>query len=143
MSAKSNAMLLFNPVFDNGPNGWGHQRVGGDYQKYSPAHNVSPDDPPAIVFLGSQDKLIPVETLTRFKQAMDKAGVKCETKIYEGQGHGFFNFGKSGGRYYYETVAAADRFLVELGWLTGPPTLAKPPGSAGKKQAVGTDRRRD
>ena len=35
----------------------------------------------------------------------------------EGQGHGFFNYARSEGRYYRLTVAEADKFLTELGWL--------------------------
>jgi acetyl esterase len=128
ISPKSNAMVLFNPVFDNGPTGWGHQRVGDRTKEFSPFHNVTGDDPPAIVFLGSKDKLIPVKTVQDFKAAMEKAGVRCETVIYEGQAHGFFNYGRAGGKYYYETVVAADRFLASLGWLSGPPTLEKPKG---------------
>ena len=59
VSPKSNAMVLFNPVFDNGPEGWGAARVGDRYREFSPFHNVTKDDPPAIVFLGSADKLVP------------------------------------------------------------------------------------
>ena len=63
ISPKSNAMVLFNPVFDNGPDGWGHKRVGDRYREFSPFHNISRDDPPAIVFLGSKDALIPEKTV--------------------------------------------------------------------------------
>lgn len=126
IAAKSNAMVLFNPVFDNGPEGWGHQRVGKRYKVFSPLHNISPDDPPTIVFLGSADKLIPVETAQKFERAMQKAGNGCETHIYDGQPHGFFNHGRDGNRWYYETLTAADKFLTSLGWLSGPPTLQKP-----------------
>ena len=126
VSAKSNAMVLFNPVFDNGPEGWGQQRVGDRYREFSPAHNVSKDDPPAIVFLGSADKLIPVKTAERFKAAMEEAGNQCEVMIFEGKPHGFFNYGRDGNKPYYETVIAMDRFLADLGWLSGPPTLKKP-----------------
>ena len=126
VSAKSNAMLLFNPVFDNGPNGWGQKRVGDRYKEFSPMHNISEDDPPAIVFLGSEDKLIPVKTVEQFQQKMKAVGNLCEIHIYDGQPHGFFNHGRSGNRYYFETVTATDRFLESLGWLSGEPTLAKP-----------------
>lgn len=120
VSPRSNAMLLFNPVFNNGPEGWGHQRVGDRYREFSPAHNISPDDPPAIVFLGSEDKLIPVKIVEDFKAGMTKAGVHCETRIYKGQGHGFFNARGGDNRFYKETLAAADAFLVSLGWLPAP-----------------------
>ena len=123
ISAKSNAMVLFNPVFNNGPDGWGHQRVGERYKEFSPLHNVSSDDPPAIVFLGSADKLIPVQTAQDFKKAMEKAGNVCEVMIFEGKPHGFFNYGRDGNQAYCETVQAADKFLARLGWLEGPPTI--------------------
>jgi acetyl esterase len=117
VSPRSNAMLLFNPVFNNGPEGWGHQRVGDRYREFSPAHNISADDPPAIVFLGSEDKLIPIKVVENFEAEMTKAGVRCETRIYEGQGHGFFNARGGDNRYYRETLGEADAFLVSLGWL--------------------------
>ena len=128
VSAKANALALFNPVFDNGPDqGWGTARVGDRFKEFSPAHNISADDPPAIIFLGTQDKLIPVAVVERFKENMTKAGVRCEAIFYEGQGHGFFNPGKGGkDQFYYETLLATDKFLTSLGWLTGEPTLQKP-----------------
>ena len=126
VSAKSNAMLLFNPVYDNGPGGWGTKRVGDQYARFSPAHNITSDDPPNIVFLGSRDKLIPVETAERFREQCLSRGVESELIIYEGEGHGFFNSRVKQGRYYRETVEAADRFLAKLGWLTGEPTVELP-----------------
>jgi len=117
--ARPDAMLLFNPVFDNGPGGYGNERMGADYKKYSPVHNISADDPPAIVFLGSADKLIPVKTVENFKAEMVKAGVKCEAYVYAGQVHGFFNKDP----YLTETLIESDKFLVSLGWLKGPPAL--------------------
>ena len=135
VSARSNAMVLFNPVFDNGPSGWGYKRVGSRYKEFSPFHNVSAAAPPAIVFVGSEDNLVPVTTVEAFKAAMEKAGVRCETRVYEGQAHGFFNSRRTGGKYCYETLLAADKFLASLGWLSGPPTLKAPeikPDDAGK-----------
>ena len=128
VSAKANALALFNPVFDNGPEqGWGRERVGNRFKEFSPAHNISADDPPAIVFLGTQDKLIPVAVVERFKANMEKAGVRCEAKFYEGQGHGFFNPGKGGkDEFFYQTLMETDKFLTSLGWLKGEPTLKKP-----------------
>lgn len=126
VSAKSQALVLFNAVFDNGPDGWGQKRVGDRYREFSPFHNISPDDPPAIVFLGSKDALVPVATAETFQRSMEKAGVDCEVKIFEGMPHGFFNHGKYDNRPYYETVLAMDKFLGSLGWLDGPPTIEEP-----------------
>jgi acetyl esterase len=47
---------------------------------------------------------------------MKAAGNRCELVAYDGQPHGFFNFGRQGGK-YPETLAATDAFLVSLGWL--------------------------
>lgn len=123
VSPRGNAMVLFNPVFDNGPEGgWGTARVGDRYQEFSPAHNISADDPPAIVFLGSEDALIGVPVLLRFKAKMNQSGVQCETRVYDGQGHGFFNKDP----WQTMTLIESDKFLAALGWLTGEPTLAVP-----------------
>lgn len=126
VSPKSNAMLLFNPVFDNGPGGWGAKRVGDRFKEFSPFHNVSKDDPPTIVFLGSKDALIPVKTAHDFQKSMKAVDVDCEVMIFEGMTHGFFNYGRHGGKPYFETVVACDRMLAKLGWVKGEPTLKKP-----------------
>lgn len=117
ISAKANAMALFNPVYDNGPKGWGTKRVGDRYPEFSPFHNVSKDDPPNIVFLGSKDNLIPVATAEAFQKAMREAGVKSELHVYEGQGHGFFNSNRDGGKWYKKTIVETDKFFVSLGWI--------------------------
>ncbi len=125
VSAKPNALVLFNPVYDNGPDGWGHQRVGDRYREFSPLHNISADDPPNIVYLGSEDNLIPVATAEAFRDRMETAGVRSELRIYEGQGHGFFNHGRDGNRWYRQTIAETDRFLTSLGWLRAPSPRAE------------------
>ena len=121
ISPKANAMVLFNPVFNNGPGQYGYNRVGEHYKEFSPAHNITADDPPAVVFLGSKDHLIPVQTAYDFQTEMKKVGVRCDVHIYEGQPHGFYSHNNP--KYYYETVVEADKFLESLGWLKGPPTL--------------------
>lgn len=130
VSAKANAMLLFNPVLDNGPGGWGHDRVGERYREFSPFHNVTSNAPPAIVMAGSADNLVPVATLRAFQEAMQRAGARCETRIYEGQPHGFFNFGRNQNRFYRETLMAVDDFLVSLGWLAPAPRDSSLTGTA-------------
>ena len=128
VSPRANCLALFNPVFDNGPDdGWGTARVGDRYPEFSPAHNITADDPPTIVFLGTEDKLIPVGVVERFQQKMQDAGVRCDTVFYDGEGHGFFNPGRGGTDLnFYKTLLATDRFLISLGWLDGEPTLERP-----------------
>lgn len=96
VSPKANALVLFNPVFDNGTEGgWGNARVADRVKEFSPAHNISADDPPAIIFLGREDNLIPVATVERFQTNMKSAGVRCEAFFYDQQGHGFFKQNRS------------------------------------------------
>ena len=117
VSCVPNAMVLFNPVIDNGPAGYGHERIRDAYKDFSPLHNISAGAPPTIFFLGTNDKLIPVETAKYFKKAMEKVGSRCDLFLYEGQPHGFFNFRNR--EYYDKTVLETDRFLMSLGYLTG------------------------
>jgi acetyl esterase/lipase len=120
VSCKPNALVLFNPVFNNGPGEWGHERVGDRFKQFSPAHNVSKGAPPAIVFLGDKDNLIPVKVVTDFEAQMKKIGSRCDTHVYPGAGHGFFNKDP----HYSLTVIEADKFLASLGWLKGAPTVS-------------------
>jgi len=122
VSCKPDALVLFNPVFNNGPGHWGHERVGDRYQEFSPAHHVTKDAPPAVVFLGDSDKLIPVSTLRRFENDMKAAGARCDTHIYPNAGHGFFNRDP----HFTLTQVETDKFLTSLGWLKGEPSLRVP-----------------
>jgi len=123
ISPKGNALVLFNPVFDNGPDGgWGASRIGDRYKEFSPAHNITSNTPPMVVLLGDKDQLISTNVLERFKANMTKAGVRCDPHVYAGQPHGFFNKEP----YKTATLIEADKFLTSLGWLKGEPTLPMP-----------------
>lgn len=124
VSSKSNALLLFNPVYDNGPDGYGHDRAKKWFPEISPAHNITSDDPPTIVFLGTEDKLIPVSTAKKFDADLKQVGVQSQVHFYEGQPHGFFNESKSPDS-FLDTVLKTDAFLVSLGWLSGSADEAK------------------
>lgn len=115
ISSRPNALVLFNPVFDNGPEGYGYDRIGELYKEFSPAHNIRPGAPPTIIFLGTEDRLIPVSTAERYKKTMEDAGNRCELFVYEGQEHGFFNYKHP--EYYRKTITEAARFLESLGYI--------------------------
>ena len=123
LSTRANALLLFNPVIDNGPDGYGHDRVKEFWQAFSPLHNIQSPAPPTLFLLGDSDKLIPVATGHAFKDAIEEAGGRCELKIFDQAEHGFFNKGKTsknGKTYFAETLQDMDRFLVDLGYLEAP-----------------------
>ena len=126
VSPKPAALVLFNPVFNNGPGQWGHGRVGERFKEFSPAHNITSNAPPTIVLLGREDRLISVKTVEDFQVGMTQAGARCETRFYDGVGHTFFN------REPHRTLTLieADEFLASLGWLEGPPMITAPAAHA-------------
>ena len=88
-------------------------------------HNISKTTPPTIVFLGMEDRLIPVSTARRFNGLMQEKQRRCDLHLYEGEGHGFFNHFNTAN--YLDTMIKTDRFLTSLGYLEGEPTLRPMP----------------
>ena len=123
ISSRPNALVLFNPVYDNGPDGYGHSRVKAYWKTFSPMHNIRHDTPPTIVFLGTKDHLIPVSTAKEYKRLMEEKGRRCDLHLYKNQPHGFFNYTKK--EYYTKTAIEMDRFLASLRFLQGESTLRK------------------
>ena len=121
ISCVPNALVLFNPVIDNGPGGYGYERVSDAYGEFSPLHNIRAGAPPTIFFLGTEDSLIPVTTAEYYQQVMSKVGSRCDLKLYPEAGHGFFNYRNF--EYYRQTLMEADAFLVSLGYLEVVPTV--------------------
>ncbi len=121
VSSVPNALVLFNPVIDNGPGGYGYERIGEAYKSFSPLHNIKKGAPPTIFFLGTNDALIPVETAQYYKIVMEKVGSRAELHLYEGQAHGFFNYKNF--EYYEKTVSETDKFLQSLGYLKNQPAV--------------------
>ena len=119
ITSKPNALVLFNPVIDNGPGGYGFERIGEAYRDFSPLHNIRSGAPPTIIFLGTKDDLIPVETMKYYQIVMEKVGSRCELFLYEGQPHGFFNYRSF--EFYQKTLLQADLFLQSLGYLKEAP----------------------
>ncbi len=119
VSCVPNALVLFNPVIDNGPGGYGYERIGQAYKNFSPLHNISAGAPPTIILLGTEDNLIPVATAEYYQTVMEKVGSRCELMLYEGGEHGFFNYRSRDN--YRKTIRATDQFLKSLGYLKGNP----------------------
>jgi acetyl esterase/lipase len=115
VSCIPDALVLFNPVFDNGPGGYGYDRVSEAYQRFSPLHNLRVGAPPTLIFLGTEDDLVPVEAAKYYCKVMEKVGSQCELKLYEGEGHGFFNYRNF--ENYRQTMGETDVFLQSLGYL--------------------------
>ena len=110
---RPNALVLFQPVLDNNPNdGYGYERVKENYKNYSPAHHVTSEVPPTILYGGTTDTAAKLPALRRFRDNMKAAGNKCILLEFEGK-HGFIN--KPDIR--PKILKAADEFLMDLGFL--------------------------
>lgn len=113
VSCVPNALVLFNPVVDNGPAGYGYERIGDNYKDFSPLHNIDSSVPPTLFMVGAADDLIPVEMARYFAKSIERVGGRCDLTIYEGQKHGFFN----GKAYKMVTLERAIEFLKSLGYI--------------------------
>jgi len=56
---------------------------------YSPLLAVSPDDAPALMIHGDQDKLVPLDHSQKIVAEMQNKGVPCELLVIRGAAHGF------------------------------------------------------
>lgn len=110
-----NALILFNPVLDNSPAGYGYERIGNTYRQFSPLHNIRQGAPPTIIFHGGKDELVPMETIRFFCSSLNRLGTNCRLVEYPEAGHGFFNYENR--KYYLHTLAGMNDFLVEKGFL--------------------------
>lgn len=126
ISAKPNAMVLFNPALnidelivkrDATP------EAKAKAEAITPTRFLKAGTPPAIMFFGTSDAL---------KQGADQYLVKAkglslraELWTADGQAHGFFNRAP----WSQVTVRKADEFLASLGYLKGEPTVKLPEGA--------------
>lgn len=123
VSAVPNALVLFNPALVLAPiegfdaKDFGvkvpEERMGTKPENLSPAHHVTRNGPPTIIFHGREDTTVPFASAEAFTAKMKSLGNRCELHGYDGQKHGFFN----GDEFKAKTLAEADKFLVSLGWL--------------------------
>lgn len=123
ISPKPGALVLFNPAIDNSPGHCGYESVKDYWRDFSPIHNITKGMPSAILFLGTKDNIISVDSARLFKKRMQDAGARCDLWLYKDQKHAFFNYQDGNNPYYNATVYEADRFLNSLGYLDGEPTL--------------------
>lgn len=108
------ALILFNPVIDTSPNGFGNKTLGDRWRIISPVHNVSKATPPSVVFHGIADTTVPIDQVRAYAKNVKKLGGRCELVEYPDEKHAFFNYGRPS---YGDTLVKMDVFLDSL-WST-------------------------
>lgn len=132
ISSKPNALVLFNPALVLAPVNFGDakymekledmgRRFGSDPADISPYHNLKKGTPATIIFHGTNDTTVPFSTVKLFSDKMKELGNRCSLVAYEGELHGFFNYGKKSNGPFVDTVYKMDKFLVSIGYLETPP----------------------
>ncbi|MDZ4405519.1 alpha/beta hydrolase [Prosthecobacter sp.] len=128
ISAKPNAMVLFNPALNIAT--LFKQRETGDSpitldiaEAITPNNFVSKDTPPAILFFGTADKL-KVGGDEYVKKATE-LGLRAEMWSAADMPHGFFNKEP----WMQVTAKKMDEFLASLGYLGGEPLIKVPDGA--------------
>ena len=116
ISSKPNLLILYNPVIDFGARKWLWINNPSDA---SPIHNISKGSPPTIILTGTNDKIVPVESIMNYKKIMQSIGSRCDVILYEGAEHAFFNTGED----FVDTLYRTDVFLKSLGYIDGEPTI--------------------
>lgn len=85
-------------------------------RKHSPSHLVRRKLPPMLFFHGKSDRITPFDEVDRLRRKLRFWGNSCQLIDFEKADHSFFNFNVSH-RNFELTIGAADRFLVDLGFL--------------------------
>ena len=128
ISSKPDALALFNPgmVLASVPGKFEldkeqiasrAERAGVEPESISPYHHIKSGFPAAIIFHGKADTTVLYRTAELFTEKVRSVGSRCDLVGYEGEIHGFFNYGRGDGSAYTDTVRRMDDFFVSLGWL--------------------------
>ncbi len=125
ISPLPNAMVLFNPALNIAE----LMAKNADAEKLAMFKAITPNSflkagtPPAIMFFGTEDKLI--AGATEYLAKAKPLGLRAELWTAAGQGHSFFNRQP----WLELTAQKADEFLVSLGYLKGAATIKLPEGA--------------
>ncbi len=105
ISSTPAALVLYYPVIDTGPQGYGMTKCGSKWKEISPVDHVLAGVPPTILFHGTGDTVTPFAGAKRFDEAMRAAGNRCEFHENDGGRHGYFLYDQT----LYETTLRQTR----------------------------------
>lgn len=120
------ALVLFNPVLDTTET-WVKsfadqeerfeelaKTLGPRGHELSCTHHVTDKVPPTLLFHGTEDTTVPYEQAVDFCKVMHEKGNPCQLVPFEGEEHGFFNYGRKENVPFQETLKVTKQFLEKL-----------------------------
>ena len=111
------ALLLWYPVLDTSPQGYGHAAIGARFAELSPLHLLAAQShatPPTLIMVGDADKDTPEKTARAFQALLKKTDVRCEVVSFPGAGHPLYAYREGGEPLRTQTLKVADDFLAAL-----------------------------
>lgn len=134
VSCVPNAMILLNPVVDMTTVPWLKEvpgYVAGSSSEtpaerlkgMSPIAEIRKNLPPVLLMHGTADKVVPIEQAERFDKEYVKAGNTCKFISMDGVDHAFAIVGYGKPAQIVQTLTEIDKFLADMKWLTGEPTI--------------------
>lgn len=118
LDCRPQALVLFSALVNATAKGPAHDRFpdARSAKRLSPGTLVRRKLPPMMLFHGKSDRITPFDEVVRFRRKLRFRGNRCELVDFEKADHSFFNFNVSH-RNFELTIRAADRFLVDRGFL--------------------------
>ena len=143
VSAKVNAMVLYNPCVDMTVYPLMKNAIANQVQNiktldsasikkeqwdlartFSPINYVNAGQPHCLILHGLNDKVIPCEQSVRFTDAMKKVGNDCRIILLPNTRHAFVVPKYTATEeQVVNAITEGDRYLTSLGYLKGEPTL--------------------
>jgi acetyl esterase/lipase len=115
ISCMPQGLVLFSPVIDTSPEGYGNAKAGPNWRDISPTHQVRKGLPATIVFHGTDDTTTPFKGAQLFHDEMLRAGNRCELVTQTGAGHTYMF---KDAALYEDTLKRLDAFLLAQGLVT-------------------------
>jgi acetyl esterase/lipase len=108
VSCRPDALVLYFPVIDTSPAGYGNRVLGPRWRELSPVDQVRPGLPPTLILHGTADTVTPYAGAVAFRDAMRRAGNACELVSHDGGRHGYLMTQQ---RIWDDAMARTERFL--------------------------------
>jgi len=117
IDCKPNALVVFNGGVDSELLIQLFPDLHMDLLNANPIAVIKSNLPPSLFFHGTDDHNIPIDKIADFVERMLQNGNSCDLEVYEGMGHGFFNYGNHGNIPYLRTLEKTKDFLEEHRFL--------------------------